>query len=142
MNRIPCASDGGFTLLEVLISLTILGIAVAVVIQLSSSNTRSIMISDDYSKSVLTAEAKMRDLLDKPSLSEGEWSEQTDDGYRINYLVTDMLAERTVNLPLKMLRIEVALKYMSGSKPLSVRLRSVKLIEKPVMEDNATAKKQ
>jgi len=71
----------GFTLLEVLVALAILGIAITVVLQLFSANLRSIAASEDYISAVTTAEARLRDILDDEELSEKSWSETTSDGY-------------------------------------------------------------
>ena len=75
-------SECGFTLLEVLVALTILGMAIVVIIQLASANTRSITKTDAYTKSVLKADAKMSEFMDRTDLTEGQWTEQTEDGYR------------------------------------------------------------
>ena len=133
----------GFTLLEVLIALAILGMGIVMVIQLFSSNSRSILVSDNYSQSVLKAEELMRNLLDRPSLDIGAWSEETGDGYRADYEVAPVMTERTAALPFNMLSVDLALKKAVGPKQLSVRLHSVKLVEKPVLEDvTADAQKQ
>lgn len=128
---------GGFTLLEILIALTILGMAVTVIIQLASANTRSVIKADEYTRAALIAEVKMRELLDKTDLSEGERTEQTEDGYGIKCSVTETLAERTESLPLKLLRIELFLSHENFShKPIV--LRTSKLVAKPVLEGTSS----
>lgn len=124
-------------MLEILIALTILGMAVTVILQLASANSRSIMKADGYTRTALMAEVKIRELLDKNDLSEGEWTEWTDDGYSIRYSVTEMLSERTENLPLKMLRIDLALSH-EHFKQKPIVLRSSKLVAKPALEGTST----
>jgi general secretion pathway protein I len=50
----------GFTLLEVLVALTILGLAIVVLMQLSSQGLRLIHLSDDYQQAVLVADRVAR----------------------------------------------------------------------------------
>ena len=50
----------GFTLLEVLVATAILGMAIAVILQLFSANLRAIALSRDYVSASIKAEAKMK----------------------------------------------------------------------------------
>ena len=93
----------GFTLLEVLVSLSIIAIAVTVVLQLFSVDLRTISASEDYVSAVTKAEAKMREVLDNEFLSETSWSEATPDGYRMDVYVSDVLKDRTANLQVRLL---------------------------------------
>jgi len=128
-------SRRGFTLMEVLVALTILGMAVVVIIQLSSANSRSIMKTDAYTRSVLKADAKMSELLERGDLSEGQWTEQTQDGYVISYAIQETLAERTAELPLRMLHIDLSVVDASGAKNSAIRLRSMKLMKRTLREE-------
>ena len=46
----------GFTLLEVLVAMTILGLAIVTLMQLSSQGLRLLRLSDDYQHAVLVAD--------------------------------------------------------------------------------------
>ena len=50
----------GFTLLEVLVALTILGLAIVTLVQLSSQGLRLLSLSDDYQQAVLVADRVAR----------------------------------------------------------------------------------
>lgn len=50
----------GFTLLEVLVALTILGIAIVTLLQLSSQGLRLLHLADDYQRAVLVADRLVR----------------------------------------------------------------------------------
>jgi len=50
----------GFTLLEVLVALTILGLAIVTLMQLSSQGLRLLRLSDDYQHAVLVADRVVR----------------------------------------------------------------------------------
>jgi prepilin-type N-terminal cleavage/methylation domain-containing protein len=101
MNKLRMGSirhlcpEHGFTLLEILVALAIMGIAVTVLFQVFSANLRSIAVSDDYVSAVVRAEAKMREVLDNDKLTENAWSETTAEGYRLNVTVSETLNQRT-----------------------------------------------
>jgi prepilin-type N-terminal cleavage/methylation domain-containing protein len=122
----------GFTLLEVLVAIAILGIAVTVVIELFSANLRAIATSGDYISAATKAEAKMREILDDDELSEKSWSETTDDSYRIDVSVTDALKDRTENLQVRLLEIDLIIHWTKGTKEKSLTLRTLKMVEKEV----------
>lgn len=128
------SSKKGFTLLEILVAVAILGIAVTVVLQLFSANLRAISASDDYIAAVIKAEAKMREILDNEEISEQSYTETTDDGYRMDIFITDTLKERTENLNVSLLQIDLIMSWVKGSKARSVTLRTLKVIEKKIGE--------
>lgn len=122
----------GFTLLEVLVALAILGIAITVVLQLFSANLRAVSSSDDYVSAVIKAEARMREILDDEKLTERSWSEATDDGYRIDVSVSDTSKERTENLQVRLLKIDMTLRWTKGTKERSLTLRTLKMANKQI----------
>ncbi len=127
-----CNSHRGFTLLEVLVAIALLGIAVAVVLQLFSANLRAIATSGDYVSAATKAEAKMREILDDDELSEKSWSETTDDGYRIDVSINDVLKDRTENLQVRLLEIDLIIHWTRETKEKSLTLRTLKMVEKKV----------
>ncbi len=129
--------EEGFTLLEILVALTILGVAITVMIQLFSANLRSISASRSHTLAVAAAEARMRDVLADRDLAEKQWREQTEDGYTISVSVSDILNERTERLPLKLLEIELALQWMNGAKLKTITLKTLKLVGKPALGDQS-----
>ncbi|MGE5238662.1 MAG: type IV pilus modification PilV family protein, partial [Chloroflexota bacterium] len=78
----------GFTLLEVLVAVALLGIAVTVVLQLFSANLRTLAASEDYVAAVTQAEVKMRELLDQESLIETAWTETSEEGHIMDVSIT------------------------------------------------------
>jgi len=123
---------GGFTLLEVLVATAILGIAVTVVLQLFSANLRAISASGDYVSAAARAEAKMREILSDDELSEKSFSEATDDGYRMDVFITDTLKERTENLQVRLLEIDLTIHWTRGIKERTLTLRTMKAVEKEI----------
>lgn len=122
----------GFTLLEVLVALSILGIAITIILQLFSANLRALSASEDYVSAVTKAEAKMREVLDDKDLSEKSWSEITDDGYRVDVSINDTLKDRTDNLQVRALEVALTVYWTKNTKNKSITLRTLKVVDKKI----------
>jgi prepilin-type N-terminal cleavage/methylation domain-containing protein len=122
--------SAGFTLLEVIVAIAILGIAISVVLQLFSANLRAISVSGDYVAAATRAEVKMREILSDDKLSEKSFSEATQEGYRIDVSIIDVLKERTENLRVKLLEVDLTIHWIQGTKQKSMSLRTFKVVEK------------
>lgn len=125
-------SEKGFTLLEVLIAVAILGIAISVVLQLFSANMRALSASEDYVTATAKAEAKMREILDDDNLTARSLSDATPDGYSIDVSVTEALNERTENLQVALMDISLTVRWTRGPKERSLTLRTMKAVQKQV----------
>lgn len=123
-------SPDGFTLLEVLVATAILGIAIAVVLQLFSANLRAIGMSEDYVKATQLAEAKMREILEDDALRETSFSETTGEGYRFDVTVTSTLEERMETLPVKLLEIGLTIHWTKGTRERSLSVKSLKVVRR------------
>ena len=55
----------GFTLIEVIVSLAIMGVSIVTILQLFSGGLRSIKVSDDYLRAAILAQNKMNELESK-----------------------------------------------------------------------------
>ena len=122
----------GFTLLEVLVTLSILSMALIVVFQLLSANMKNISASEDYVSAITMAEARMKELQVNENLSEGIWSEVTPEGYKIDISVREALKERTQNLYLKLLELDLAIHWAETNKRRSLTLRTMKIVKKQI----------
>jgi general secretion pathway protein I len=122
----------GFTLLEVLVALSILGIALTIILQLFSANLRALSASEDYVSAVTKAEAKMREVLDDKDLSEKSWSEITDDGYRMDVSINEALKDRTDNLQVRVLEVALTVYWTRNTKNKSLTLRTMKVVNKKI----------
>jgi len=129
MNR-KAAAPRGFTLLEILVALVILGTSVVIVLQLFSSGLRSIHASEDLALASLQAEAKLQEILEDPALDEKTSTDVTESGYRFDVAVTEALKERTENLTVKMLQVDLTVRWMMGTKERSLTLRSLKVVDR------------
>jgi prepilin-type N-terminal cleavage/methylation domain-containing protein len=125
-------ADRGFTLIEVLVAVVLLGIAVTIVLQLFSANVRAIATSEDYIYASAKAEAKMREVLDNDEISEISFSEVTDDGYRMDVSIAEVLHERTENLQVRLLEVDLTVSWTQGAHEKSLTLRTMKVLEKEI----------
>jgi general secretion pathway protein I len=124
--------EKGFTLLEVLVALAILGIAVTVIIQLFSANLRTLSASEDYVSASLQGAAKMRALLDDKDLDEKAWTEISPEGYRLDIDVKEGLTDRTEMLPVKLLDIALTIQWTKGNRVRSMTFQTLKLVKKEI----------
>ena len=130
--RMVSSSAKGFTLLEVLVAVALLGIAITVVLQLFSADLRAIAASEEYVSAAARAEAKMREVQDNDTLSEGSTSEITDDGYWVDVSVASTLGERTETLQVMLMDILVTVRWSKGIKEKSLSLRTMKLVNRQI----------
>lgn len=124
--------NDGFTLLEILVAVAIIGISLTVTIQLFSSNLRAISISKDYVHAVLKAEERMRELLEEENLSEGHYSEQTEDGYKIDIYISKFSRDKSENLQVDLTQIDLSVSWTAGMKEKRFDLTTYKVIEKTI----------
>lgn len=125
-------SRKGFTLLEVLVAVALLGTAITIVLQLFSVDMKAISVSENYVSALIRAEAKMRETLDDDSLSEKTLSEITDDGYRTDVSIVKTMQERTENLQLMLLQVSVTVRWSQGTREKSLTLSSMKAVSKQI----------
>lgn len=80
----------GFSLLEVLVAFTILGIALTVLMQVFSTGLRNITVGEDYTRAVLLAESRLASVGVEEPLQEGEQSGSFDgpQGYRWRVVIS------------------------------------------------------
>ena len=123
-------SERGFTLIEILASLTLIGVAVVYLVQLFSANLRTIGTSQDYMEALTRAEAVMREITERDKIEEASWQEETDQGYRVAVSVSEAEKERTEDLPVKLLYIEMSFSWETASRKKSLTLKSLKVVER------------
>ncbi len=124
--------QGGFTLLEILIALSILATAVTIIFQLFSASLRNIAVSADYVSGVIKAETKMREVLSEEDLAEEAWTESEEDGYTYAVTIKKTLEIKTDAIPVQMMQIDLVVTWTKGAKARTIRLRTMKMIGKQV----------
>lgn len=125
-------ADRGFTLLEVLVSLVLMSIALVAIFELFSANSRGLSKSDDYSNAVIMAESRMREILADDKLAEGAWEVATEDGYRINAVISGAADDRTENLQVRLLQINLTVSWTKDSGERTFNLQTLKMVNKQI----------
>ena len=120
----------GFTLLEVLVALAIMGIATTMIMQLFSADLRAIARSGDVTSAAVRGDSRIRQILADPSLEENTWSEETQDGYRMDIAVSEVAKTRTDNLPVRLMEVDLNIRWIEGMREKSLRLKTMKMIDK------------
>jgi general secretion pathway protein I len=120
----------GFTLLEVLVALAIMAIAITLILQLFSADLRAIVRSGDLTSATIKGESRIREILAEPSLTEKAWSEITEDGYRMDVVLSEVIRERTDNLPVRLMQVTLTVRWMEGIREKILSLKTMKMVDK------------
>ncbi len=129
-NSESMANKKGFTLLEVLVSLAIMAIAVTLLLQLFSADLRAVSRAGDMTWASVKADAGIKKILDELSPVAASWSEVTEDGYRMDVSITEVLMERTDNLPFKLMEVSLTVGWTEGRKEKSLGLKTLKMVDR------------
>ena len=121
---------GGFTLLEVLVALAIAAIATTLIMQLFSADVRAIARSGNLTSAAVRGDSRIREILTEPSLEENSWGEETEDGYRMDIAVSEVMKPRTDNLPVKLMEVQLTVHWIDGVREKSLRLKTMKMVYK------------
>lgn len=121
-----CSDNGmqsGFTLMEVIVAIAILGISFVLVMQLFSGGLQASRSSCDYTRAVVHAKDKMEELSTSPVSDAGEF----EDGFKWETVVepyekTDVPAFNILQIKVKVFWDDIR------SKPRSVELVSLKVV--------------
>ena len=136
------SSSKGFTLLEILLAIAILGVAVTVIMQQFSAGLRISRTSRTYTTATIYAKQILEEYLLAEEMEEGEASGTFDDGYAWNVSIeayedykeeegaTEEEQELYEHLPLEMFRIEAVVSWMEGGRENSVALATLKTVKK------------
>lgn len=134
-KRIACyrtSSPEGFTLLEVMVSLAILGIALTCILQLFSGGLDSVKRSGDYTKALLYAKEKMDEVMSSNVLIEGEKSgEFADENYKwyseIRPLEFQGEGEEIYeDLPLRIYEVTLRVSWLGDGKEKDIEINTLK----------------
>lgn len=124
----------GFTLLEVLVAIAILGIGLTIVIELFSGGLRLGRISGEYTKAMNYAKMKIEEIMIKPKMVEGMEEGRLDEDFRWQVVVKkeDLLSvENQLDFkpPVDFFKIQVNIFWKSGVRERSIHLESYKTIQ-------------
>ena len=127
-------SANGFTLMEILVAISVLAIALVVILQLFSGGLKSGRISDAYTMGIFHAKEKMEEILLSESLTPGITEGEFEDGYRWRAAIEQVVQteEEAAKLPLDMFQITVAVSWGhdTAGEGKQFQLSTLKVVEK------------
>jgi general secretion pathway protein I len=131
-------STAGFTLIEVVVAMAILGVALTVIIELFSGGLRLARTSAEYTKAINYARMKMEEIAVKQKMEEGTQEGEFDHTFRwqVETKKVDVLPiEKGIDFtpPTELFQVKVNVLWKSGSRERSTRLetyRTIKLEDK------------
>lgn len=127
-------ADRGFTLIEIMVSMAILGIALTVVMELFSGGLRLGRKSEEYSRAVFYGRQLLEELCLKKEFpnpkEEGIFEEEYRWQYEIEpvFLVDENKEEK---FPLRVFKIKVFVFWFTGDKQKSLVFETIKSVAKP-----------
>lgn len=122
----------GFTLLEVLVAVALLGIAITVVLQLFSANLQALSSSEDYVAAATRANIKLREVVDEEEIAESSWTEVSEEGYTMDVSITNALEDRTEKLQVALFEIALTVRWSKGARQRSLTLRTLKALPRQI----------
>lgn len=129
-GRMSPDSRRGFTLIEILVAISILAISLVVILQLFSGGLKSSRLSDEYTRGIFHAREKMDEILLARELTEGVISGQFDDDFkwRAEARHLDIPEAKEVKLPLRAFNISVDVMWNSGLQEKRFSVSAIKLV--------------
>ena len=127
----------GFTLMEVLVAMAILGIGLAILLELFSGGLRSARVSEEYTRALWYGKAKMEEMLTAKDLSEGVTEDTFDSHFSWKSEVTkanpSVGQEGSVNatLPVDLYKVTVMVTWQSGQGQRSLEMESLRAFKPP-----------
>ena len=124
-------SSKGFTLIEIVVALAILGIGLTVIIELFSGGLRLRKTSEDYTKAIGYGRMKMEEIISQGNIEEGNNEGDFDKTFRwqVDIKKVDLLPpdkNPDLKLPVNLFQVKVNILWKSGSKERSASLETYK----------------
>lgn len=140
MIKLSSQNQSGFTLLEILLAISILGVAIAAIMQQFSVGMRIARTSQTYTTATIYAKQKLEELQVEEEMKEKEETGSFEDGYNFRISImpyeeymeegNEEDAELFDHLPLEMYLLESVVWWMEGEKEKSVTLSTLKTVKK------------
>ncbi|MGQ9694643.1 MAG: type IV pilus modification PilV family protein [Thermodesulfobacteriota bacterium] len=123
----------GFTLIEVVIALGLMGIAIIILIELFSGALRLGKTANEYTQATAWARMKLEEVILQPKLQEGLEEGELPEKYRWQLEVkkTEILRERygDIPVPLELYQIKLKVNWKSGLKERNLVLETYKFLK-------------
>ena len=131
--------NAGFTLLEVVIAMAILGIGMTVILELFSGGLRLGRLSRDYTKAMNYASLKMEEIATRNTVEEGGDEGEFDGAFRwkVGVEKVDILPKdkgTDFKPPADLYHVRVSVIWTSGTKERTATLETYKTVKTGVEE--------
>lgn len=125
-------SKKGFTLIEILVAISVLSIALVVILQLFSGGLKSSRLADAYAIGVFHAREKMEEILLGTMFAEGVSEGEFEDAYRWRSEIVreEQPEEEAKKLPFDVFHIRVDIYWDEGDKEKNFGISTMKVVEK------------
>lgn len=121
--------EGGFTLLETLVALSVLAISLGVTYQVFSSALRSSTLADDYAQASMYADSHLADIGRKvhalPAVSEGSYNERY--SWKLEILPLDGSNSRALVETVKRYQVVLNVYWRANTGQRSIRATTFRL---------------
>ena len=126
-------SGGGFTLIEVVVAVGILGIGLTVIVELLAGGLRLARVSDEHTKAMNYAHMKMEETLTKREIQEGTEEGEIDNTFRwqVGVKKDNLLPDRGTDFkpPVELMQVKVSIFWKSGARERSTGIESCRLVK-------------
>jgi prepilin-type N-terminal cleavage/methylation domain-containing protein len=133
-------AERGFTLIEIVVAIAILGIGVVVIIELFGGGLRLERTSEEYTKAVGYARMKMEEISFVPSLEEGIQEGEFDRDYRwqVEVRKVDLIPSRGIETsyrpPVELYYVRIEVLWKSGFKERKTWVESYRAFKSEASE--------
>lgn len=123
---------GGFTLVEVLVALSLLAICLVVILQLFSGGLKSGKLSDEYTRGIFHAKEKMEEILLLGTVEEGVTEGEFGDDFRwkADIVRLEQREEEAARLPFDTFTIAVEVSWGVEGHEKHFEINTLKVFEK------------
>jgi len=134
--------DRGFTLIEILVAISVLAISLVVILQLFSGGLKSVRLSNQYTRAIFYAREKMEEILLMEDLEagsqEGSQEDESEDPFRwrAEIVLIEPEEEEASKLPFDTLGIMVDVMWQEGEKEKHFQISTMKVVEKKEDEES------
>ncbi|KJU85937.1 general secretion pathway protein H [Candidatus Magnetobacterium bavaricum] len=115
----------GFTLIEIMVAMTIVAVGITAIVQLFSGSLRLVSASEGYTKAVIMAQSRIRSVITDGNLREEEYTERVDGVYMYHVAIRQLDTDRTEPLQFDLYAIKVSVKWQSASNEKSYTLNTL-----------------
>ena len=124
---------GGFTLIEVLVALTVLSLSLAIIYAVFSASIRGNRLAEEYEQATLIAESKLNAMGIAEPIQEGSTSGSWNDQFRWNAVVApyhEQGRDETKDVLRRPLTVTVTVSWGDPGEEKSVALTTLRLVPK------------